>query len=156
MSNQIDEYLRQLIANDGSDLHLIAGLPPRTRVYGEIKAMENEILDPDFARDMFLEIMDDKARHEFDKYDATDFAYNIEGLARFRVNVMRHLGGMGAVTSALATAAQKAGAEIRTGCKVTRILMDGENASGRHPGFRLERHAACIPCRRQDPPAGRS
>jgi phytoene dehydrogenase-like protein len=40
------------------------------------------------------------------------------------------VGGMGAVTSALATAAQKAGAEIRTGCKVTRILMDGENASG--------------------------
>ncbi len=39
-------------------------------------------------------------------------------------------GGMGAVTEALATAAKKAGAEIRTGSPVSRILMDGMQVSG--------------------------
>ena len=42
-------------------------------------------------------------------------------------------GGLGAVTEALAAAARKAGAEIRTGCAVERILLDG----GRVTGVRL-------------------
>jgi phytoene dehydrogenase-like protein len=39
-------------------------------------------------------------------------------------------GGMGAVTDALAAAATAAGADIRTGAPVARILMDGMNVSG--------------------------
>jgi phytoene dehydrogenase-like protein len=39
-------------------------------------------------------------------------------------------GGMGAVTEALAAAARKAGAEIRCGSPVSRILMDGMQISG--------------------------
>jgi len=39
-------------------------------------------------------------------------------------------GGMGAVTDALAAAARKAGAEIRTGSPVSRILMDSMQVSG--------------------------
>jgi len=39
-------------------------------------------------------------------------------------------GGMGAVTEALAAAASKAGAEIRTGAAVRQILMDGMQVSG--------------------------
>jgi phytoene dehydrogenase-like protein len=39
-------------------------------------------------------------------------------------------GGMGAVTEALASAARKAGAEIRTGARVRRILMDGMQVGG--------------------------
>jgi len=39
-------------------------------------------------------------------------------------------GGMGAVTEALATAATKAGAEIRISCPVKRILMDDMRVSG--------------------------
>jgi twitching motility protein PilT len=138
MSNQIDQYLRQLIANDGSDLHLIAGQPPRTRVYGEIKPMENEILDPEGTREMLLEIMDDKSRHEFDKFDAADFAYNIEGLARFRVNVMRHLGGMGAVLRAIPSTARTLN-DLNMPPAVTRlskvpqglILVTGKTGSGK-------------------------
>jgi phytoene dehydrogenase-like protein len=39
-------------------------------------------------------------------------------------------GGMGAVTEALAAAAKKAGADIRTSSPVSRILMDGMQVSG--------------------------
>jgi len=39
-------------------------------------------------------------------------------------------GGMGAVTEALAAAAHKAGAEIRTGSPVSSILVDGDNIKG--------------------------
>jgi len=40
------------------------------------------------------------------------------------------LGGMGAVTEALAAAAREAGAEIRTGCPVSNILMNGDSIKG--------------------------
>jgi len=138
MSNRIDEYLRHLIANDGSDLHLIAGQPPRIRVYGDITPIENEPLTVDGSQEMFLEIMDDKARHEFDTNDAADFAYNIEGLARFRVNVMRHLGGMGAVLRAIPSNA-KTLVELNMPAAVTRmckepqglILVTGKTGSGK-------------------------
>ena len=36
--NQIDEYLKQVIVRNGSDLHFIAGEPPRARIYGELAA----------------------------------------------------------------------------------------------------------------------
>ena len=39
-------------------------------------------------------------------------------------------GGMGAVTEALAASARSAGAEIRTGCAVSSILMDGVKVKG--------------------------
>jgi phytoene dehydrogenase-like protein len=39
-------------------------------------------------------------------------------------------GGMGAVTDAMAAAARKAGAEIRIGSRVSKILMDGMRVSG--------------------------
>jgi len=138
MSNQIDQYLRHLIANDGSDLHLIAGQPPRIRVYGEINPTENVVLDPEQTQEMFLEIMDEKARREFDKYDAADFAYHIEGLARFRVNVMRHLGGLGAVLRAIPSTA-KTLIELNMPPPVARlckepqglILVTGKTGSGK-------------------------
>jgi len=138
MSNQIDQYLRHLIANDGSDLHLIAGQPPRIRVYGEITPIENEVLEAERAQEIFLEIMDDKARKEFDEVDAADFAYNIEGLARFRVNVMRHIGGMGAVLRAIPSTA-KTLVELNMPPAVTRlcrepqglILVTGKTGSGK-------------------------
>ena len=37
------------------------------------------------------------AVERFETKDGTDFAYSMPGVARFRVNVMRQLNGMGAV-----------------------------------------------------------
>src|SRR5690606_11811003 len=37
------------------------------------------------------------SRRQFEKHDSADFAYTIPDLARFRVNVLRHLNGIGAV-----------------------------------------------------------
>jgi twitching motility protein PilT len=46
---------------------------------------------------MVLEIMPPKALTRFEDHDGADFAYQVPNLARFRVNVMRHLNGVGAV-----------------------------------------------------------
>ena len=42
MGHQIDQYLKEVVVRNGSDLHFIAGEPPRARIYGEL-----QILAPD-------------------------------------------------------------------------------------------------------------
>jgi len=138
MSFQIDHYLRALVERDASDLHFIAGQPPRMRVYGELSAFEPDVLTTDRTEEILREIMSPKAMHEFDEHDSADFAHNIEGLARFRVNVLRHLGGMGAVFRAIPSKAKtlqelSMPPVIGTLCKETQgmILVTGKTGSGK-------------------------
>jgi twitching motility protein PilT len=94
---RIDALLEEVIARKGSDLHLIAGDPPRVRQYGELHALRPDSLRADDVREMLMEIMPQKAVTRLDEHDGADFAYHVPEMARFRVNVMRHLNGLGAV-----------------------------------------------------------
>ncbi len=52
---------------------------------------------PNAVKTALYEIMPKIAQERFEAKDGTDFAYSLPGVARFRVNIMRHLNGMGAV-----------------------------------------------------------
>lgn len=95
--NAIDEFLRAVVGKRGSDLHFVAGEPARVRLYGDLQPLASEVLTAARTEEVLLQIMSAAARADFEKRDSTDFAYAVEGVARFRVNVFRHLGGMGAV-----------------------------------------------------------
>ncbi len=84
---QIDRLLTHLRKNDGSDLHLAAGLEPRFRTKGRIKVIEGEgVLGDAELRTMMKEIASPRAWEEYSSTCDLDFAYGIEGLARFRAN----------------------------------------------------------------------
>ena len=81
-----------------SDLHLSAGNHPVMRVHGEIHfAKEREVLTSSDINSIVHEIMNDKARQDFSELRDADFAYEIPGIARFRVNVFEDRNGVGAV-----------------------------------------------------------
>jgi twitching motility protein PilT len=98
---QIDQFLDEILKRRGSDLHFIAGDPPRIRMNGELSPLRGEALTAEFAKETLYEIMPRKATERFDSKDGADFAYTLEGKGRFRVNVMRQLNGMGAVFRAI-------------------------------------------------------
>src|ERR1039457_4095658 len=98
---QIDQFLEEIVRRRGSDLHFIAGDPPRIRLHGDLSPLRAELLTADFAKEALYEIMPKKATERFEAKDGADFAYTLEGLGRFRVNVMRQLNGMGAVFRAI-------------------------------------------------------
>ena len=102
----IDNYLTRLLEKKGSDLHFIAGDPPRIRLYGELQALDPEPLDADKVKQLLYEIMPKIAAQRFEAKDGTDFAHSIPGVARFRVNVMRQINGMGAVFRAIPSTAR--------------------------------------------------
>lgn len=136
--NAIDELLRQLITKNGSDLHFIAGQPPRIRVYGELQPLQSTPLTAEEARNVLLEIMGAQVRKDFDNHDAADFAYTVEDVARFRVNVFRHLGGMGGVMRAIPSRAKtikelNLPPVVSNLCRHTQgmILVTGKTGSGK-------------------------
>jgi twitching motility protein PilT len=135
---QIDTYLRALVTNDGSDLHFIAGQPPRMRMYGDLTPYEEDILTTDRTEMILREIMPQAAQNQLQEKDSADFAYTIEGLARFRVNVLRHLGGLGGIFRAIPSQAKtlaelKMPPAIKSMCKQTSglLLVTGKTGSGK-------------------------
>jgi twitching motility protein PilT len=135
---KIDEYLEEILKRDGSDLHFMAGDPPRIRQYGKLSSLRAERLGADFVREALYEIMPRKALERFETRDGTDFAYTLGSIARFRVNVLRQLNGLGGVFRAIPSKAQtleqlKMPEAVRNLCKASNglILVTGKTGSGK-------------------------
>ncbi len=135
---KIDEFLKDVLAKNGSDLHFIAGDPPRIRLYGELQHLRPEVLQPAFVEEVLREIMPRAAQQRLEEKHGADFAYIIPGVSRFRVNVMRHLYGLGAVCRAIPSKALTLDQlnmpdAVRGLCKVNSglILVTGKTGSGK-------------------------
>ncbi len=95
---KIDGLLREMLQKKGSDLHLTAGTSPVLRADGEIHFLrERGVLSSADITAMIEEIFTPKARNDFAELHDADFAHEIPGLARFRVNVFQDRHGTGAV-----------------------------------------------------------
>ena len=135
---QIDSFLEELVQRRGSDLHFIAGDPPRIRLHGELSPLRGEILTPDFVKTTLYEILSKKAVERFESKDGADFAYTLADKGRFRVNVMRQLNGMGAVFRAIPSKALTLDQlnmpnSVRQLCRANNglILVTGKTGSGK-------------------------
>jgi twitching motility protein PilT len=136
--NKIDALLKDALLKDSSDLHFISGDPARIRIHGGLTTLHDDILTIDFVREAIYEIMSGTVQNDFEKDDAADFAYDIPDVSRFRVNVMRHLNGIGAVfriipSEALTLEQLKMPEAIYSLCKQTQgmILVTGKTGSGK-------------------------
>lgn len=95
---KIDRYLEFLVESGASDFHLSSGNRPVFRLDGDIRSAEDtEEMTSDMVISLIEEIMPERNKEEFHKCYDTDFAYAIEGVARFRVNVFMDLNGVGTV-----------------------------------------------------------
>jgi len=93
----ISQLLGFSVKNGASDLHLSAGLPPMIRVDGDVRRINVPAMDHKEVHGMIYDIMNDKQRKTYEEFLETDFSFEIQGLARFRVNVFNHNRGAGAV-----------------------------------------------------------
>src|SRR5687768_12131213 len=95
---QMDKLLRLLVEKGGSDLHLRCGERPIIRHNGEIVRLDGfPTITNDALEAMLYTIMPDRNKNEFRETHDTDFAYEIEGLARFRANAARERKGAAGV-----------------------------------------------------------
>ena len=93
----ITQLLAFSVKNKASDLHLSAGLPPMIRVHGDVRRINVEALDHKTVHAMVYDIMSDSQRKTYEEFLEVDFSFEIEGLARFRVNAFNQNRGAAAV-----------------------------------------------------------
>lgn len=94
----MDWMLRQLVERGGSDLHLSSGSKPMIRIDGGMGTFDEvAVLEAARAEQLLLSITPERNREEFRKTGDTDFAYEIEGLCRFRSNLFKDRKGAGGV-----------------------------------------------------------
>ncbi len=94
---RIDSFLELVVNQKGSDLHLVSGNPPRIRLHGELMPVKYRELSLEETTTLVYETMTDNIAKQFASAYNLDYAYAVPELARFRVNVFRHLNGLGAV-----------------------------------------------------------
>ena len=96
----IDQYLKFMVKASASDLHISSNCLPVLRIDGQMRPLSGRNIEPFLpiqVRTLLEEIIPKRNQQEFGEKRDTDFAYAIEDLGRFRVNIFKDLGGIGAV-----------------------------------------------------------
>jgi twitching motility protein PilT len=88
--------LLEVIDRRASDLHITAGSPPMVRVRGRLTPLEYPGLTPTETREIVYSILSNSQRQKFESNWQLDFAYQIPGTARFRVNAYFQRSAVGA------------------------------------------------------------
>jgi len=94
---KIDRFLRLMISRGASDFHLTVGRPPMLRVSGSMEPIRyRTLVETDFV-ELVRPIVQERLWEEYTATGDIDLAYEIAGLARFRVNLFHQQRGSGAV-----------------------------------------------------------
>ncbi len=130
--------LRQLVHTKSSDLHLRVGEPPIFRTHGEMKRQAGERVPAEQLELMLLAVMPERNRADWRETGDADFAYEITGLARFRVNAARDRKGPVAVfrvipAQVLTVEELGIAKEVQQLCYLTKglVLVTGPTGSGK-------------------------
>jgi twitching motility protein PilT len=96
--NAIDTLLRLTAAKGGSDLHLTAGIAPCIRVHGSLLPTDGySLLTGADTEAMVRSILTPDQWDKFERTNELDTSYSLVNISRFRVNVYRQRGSVGAV-----------------------------------------------------------
>jgi len=97
----LDELLRETVERGASDLHITVGLPPVIRVDGSLEYLDYQPLSPTQTQRIVYDILNNDQVQHFESVHELDFSYGVKGIGRFRVNVYRQRGSVGAALRAI-------------------------------------------------------
>lgn len=92
----MDELLREALIRNASDLHITVDRPPVLRINKELVDLDYEPLSADSAKFLIYSILTHQQREAFERESELDFAYQHASAGRFRVNVYKQKGYIGA------------------------------------------------------------
>lgn len=136
---RINDLLRTMVDLKASDLHVSSECTPMVRKDGEMVPVPGwPPLSANDVKDLMRPITPGRNREQFEERHDTDYAYEIEGLARFRVNLFRDRKGPGTVfrviPSKIITAEDlNLSKEILGLCRLPKglVLVTGPTGSGK-------------------------
>jgi twitching motility protein PilT len=93
----LPDLLIKTAAMGGSDLHLSVGSPPQVRVDGDLQRLDLPVLTGEVTQSLAYSVLTDMQKKMFEETWEADLAFGLEGVGRFRCNVLRQKGAVGAV-----------------------------------------------------------
>jgi twitching motility protein PilT len=102
-TNEVDALFVEMVQRGASDLHLSVGEPPFIRFDGEMMRLAHPVLTAERIKNLLWPICPERNRAEFEQCSDTDFAYEVDGLSRFRCNLFMDRFGMGGVFRTIPT-----------------------------------------------------
>lgn len=96
MNNLFEETLKFAVKNKASDVHFSTGLPPILRIVGELKKIDTNVIQMDQLQNYVMSKLTAKQQELLATNEEIDFAINMPGVSRFRVNVYKHMNGLSA------------------------------------------------------------
>jgi twitching motility protein PilT len=134
----LDALLRTMVERKASDLHLRCGEPPIIRLHGEMTRLEGSALEPAELEAMIRSVMPERNRREYAESNDTDYAYELDGVARFRANALKDRKGPAAVfrqIPATVVTVEQMGItpEVQKLCQLNKglVLVTGPTGSGK-------------------------
>jgi len=103
MAMDFVDLLKMCVEQKGSDIFITAGAAPSIKVNGVINPVTEKPLNPEAARKVVYDIMNDKQRSEFEQSSECNFAISAAGVGRFRVNVFVQRSNVGMVLRRIET-----------------------------------------------------
>ncbi|MBL0058178.1 MAG: type IV pilus twitching motility protein PilT [Elusimicrobia bacterium] len=89
------DILRAAVKQGASDVHLLIGRPPMTRLNGEVQELaEFPPLSAEESKRIVYSILYEEQKQRFEEELELDCSFAISGLARFRVNVLLQMNGI--------------------------------------------------------------
>jgi len=136
---EINILLRKMFQMGASDLHMTSNHRPLIRLNGDMQELSDQpVITQDRMHTLMGPIMPPHNAAQFEDIHDTDFAHEIAGLARFRVNTFMDRFGMGAVFRTIPmdiVTAEKLGLskEILDLCFLSKglVLVTGPTGSGK-------------------------
>ena len=102
-SPNLADWLRQVREQDGSDLLLVASLPPLARIKGQMSRLIGDIFSGEDIENAVSPVLPSRLRERYRDGEAIDVGFTLKGLGRFRMNLHRERGRPAAAIRALPT-----------------------------------------------------
>ncbi len=99
----IDSLFSTATEKGASDLHLAVGLPPIIRLHGELKTLDEPILNAKKMEEVVLGLLQPAQRDRFEKEKEMDISYELKNGTRFRINLHYEKDNIGLVARIIPT-----------------------------------------------------
>jgi twitching motility protein PilT len=91
---EMEELLRTLVEEKGTDLHLTVGSPPRIRIGKRLISLDYPPLTPADTQRLCYSVLTEAQKKRFEEEHELDFSFGIAGLSRFRGNLFVQRGAV--------------------------------------------------------------
>src|ERR1700730_13288879 len=83
----VNQLLKDMVAQGGSDLHITTNSAPQVRIDGVLRSMNLPPLTPTETKQLCYSILTDNQKHRLEENLEIDLSFGLKGLARFRAHI---------------------------------------------------------------------